>query len=793
MKSLQKFALASLRQNKKRSIATIIGVALSCALVFTIIAMATSIYQMVYQANVEDFGNYHEMYQEVPGDKVSVIENFDGVKQVWYSDPVDFSKLENLGIYNEEFYEESVKNATYLPSYYTLRDHLEDSERSAEKRINVFVKYDDPNQQEKLQRKITDYFAEEYNLDINVRTNTPILILDGQMTELERILSLTLILFVGSVIIIASVFMIRNSFQISMMERLHQFGIMSSLGARPRQIRRTLYLEAAIIALIAIPLGIIIGLIATSILILIVNNLLGDFLSVEVFLSVPPLAILVIVIVSLLIVYLSSASAAIIAGRMSPIDAIRNTNEIKINKKQKIKTSKFVKSYFGIGGVIASNNLKRSRKRYSTTVLSIVISVAVFIGFSTLVDIAFRELTVNFSDYNVDYYVMGGTAEVYDDIISQFKPKQAVYYSATSAGKPYARELQIYDKLSGVAREYNIYFIDKQSFEKIARSNGIKQDFDRVAILVKSYSESHSDGSKTLKTLDGVEVNKDYKFLARVMSYKNVNNGDVPDIDNAVDEDGNPINYDDLVGEDGTFIGYDDVSYDIRIAATTVDAVFSVGYEELPYLIVSQDYYQAGLLNMDEDSDKYIGGTSILSMETGDNNREITKYINNLRDANIEKYPELYGSDLKEQNQLIRNVVKIVGIFLYSFIAVISLIGLTNIFNTISTNVILRAKEFAMLKSVGMTTKEFNRMIKLESFFYSFRALIIGIPIGLAISYGIYYTFSSADFDVGYHVPFLAIILSIVVVGIMVSLVMLYGVHEISKQNIIETIRKDSI
>ena len=513
----------------------------------------------------------------------------------------------------------------------------------------------------------------------------------------------------------------------------------------------------------------------------------------EVFLSVPPLAILAIVMVSLLIVYLSSASAAIIAGRMSPIDAIRNTNEIKINKKQKIKTSKFVKSYFGIGGVIASNNLKRSRKRYSTTVLSIVVSVAVFIGFSTLVDIAFRELTVNFSDYNVDYYVMGGTAEVYDDIISQFKPKQAVYYSATSAGKPYARELQIYDKLSGVAREYNIYFIDNQSFEKIARSNGVKQDFDRVAILVKSYSESHSDGSKTLKTLEGIEVNKDYKFLARVMSYKNVNNGDVPDIDNAVDEDGNSIDYDDLVGEDGTFIGYDDVSYDIHIAATTVDAVFSVGYEELPYLIVSQDYYQAGLLNMDEDSDKYIGGTSILSMETGDNNREITKYINNLRDANIEKYPELYGSDLKEQNQLIRNVVKIVGIFLYSFIAVISLIGLTNIFNTISTNVILRAKEFAMLKSVGMTTKEFNRMIKLESFFYSFRALIISIPIGLAISYGIYYTFSSADFDIGYHVPFLAIILSIVVVGIMVSLVMLYGVHEISKQNIIETIRKDSI
>ena len=134
----------------------------------------------------------------------------------------------------------------------------------------------------------------------------------------------------------------------------------------------------------------------------------------------------------------------------------------------------------------------------------------------------------------------------------------------------------------------------------------------------------------------------------------------------------------------------------------------------------------------------------------------------------------------------------IISIFLYGFITVISLIGVTNIFNTITTNMELRQKEFANLKSIGMTKKEFNKMIRLESIFYGTKSLVIGIPIGLVLSYFLYKAFGiNAEMD--YIIPVNGILISILVVAILVGVIMRYSLNKINKQNIIETIRKDNI
>ena len=137
-------------------------------------------------------------------------------------------------------------------------------------------------------------------------------------------------------------------------------------------------------------------------------------------------------------------------------------------------------------------------------------------------------------------------------------------------------------------------------------------------------------------------------------------------------------------------------------------------------------------------------------------------------------------------------MVLVISIFLYGFIAVITLIGITNIFNTITTTMKLRSKEFAMLKSVGMTKKEFNRMIRLESIFYGMKALIIGIPIGIALSYLIYMAFLNS-IEVPYAMPIRAIIISIIFVLVLISIIMKFSINKINKQNIIETIRNDNI
>jgi putative ABC transport system permease protein len=138
------------------------------------------------------------------------------------------------------------------------------------------------------------------------------------------------------------------------------------------------------------------------------------------------------------------------------------------------------------------------------------------------------------------------------------------------------------------------------------------------------------------------------------------------------------------------------------------------------------------------------------------------------------------------------NLFTLIGIFLYGFIIVISLIGITNIFNTITTNMELRKPEFAMLRSIGMTNHEFHRMIRLESLFMGIRSLLFGIPAGVALSYLIY-RFLSAESGVPYRLPVSSILIAAAVVFVLIFLIMTYSMGKTRKQNIIETIRNENI
>ena len=140
-----------------------------------------------------------------------------------------------------------------------------------------------------------------------------------------------------------------------------------------------------------------------------------------------------------------------------------------------------------------------------------------------------------------------------------------------------------------------------------------------------------------------------------------------------------------------------------------------------------------------------------------------------------------------------KSMILIVKIFLYGFIAVITLIGVTNIFNTITSNMELRQSEFASLKSIGMTKKEFNRMINLETIFYSVKSLVYGIILGLIGTLAMYRAFSMKIVTGEAYIPYSAILISVVAVFILVFAIMRYSIKKINKQNIIETIRKENI
>lgn len=153
---------------------------------------------------------------------------------------------------------------------------------------------------------------------------------------------------------------------------------------------------------------------------------------------------------------------------------------------------------------------------------------------------------------------------------------------------------------------------------------------------------------------------------------------------------------------------------------------------------------------------------------------------------------ELNYYDMDEEAKAEKSIVIVISIFLYGFIGVITLIGVTNIFNTITSNMELRQKEFAMLKSVGMTKKEFNHMINLETLFYSSKSLIYGSILGIIGSYFVHRAFAG-KIDTQFVLPYKAILICILFVFIVVYMIMKYSMNKINKQNMIETIRKENI
>ena len=148
--------------------------------------------------------------------------------------------------------------------------------------------------------------------------------------------------------------------------------------------------------------------------------------------------------------------------------------------------------------------------------------------------------------------------------------------------------------------------------------------------------------------------------------------------------------------------------------------------------------------------------------------------------------------NVKEEMQLVNNLKLVIQIFLYGFIALMSAIGISNVFNTISTNINLRRREFANLKSIGMTDKQFRKMLDLECIFYGTKALLFGIPIGVLICYLLNLGFGNM-FEFIFRIPWLSIVICIIAIYTIVFVTMIYSTKKVRKENIIDVIRNDNV
>ena len=598
--------------------------------------------------------------------------------------------------------------------------------------------------QEIESEKLTEQLKKTYMFDMNkylidLETNP---ISSTSMGDLGKVLAIVIV-----IIVFTSIFCIKNSFDISITEKIRQYGMLRSIGATKKQIKRNVFYEATILGLIGIPLGIILGCLATYILIIISNYYLTDVIQTgfKLELVFSTYAILVAIILGIITIYFSALKSATRASKVSEIDSIRNSANLKISSK-KIKSPKYIKKLFGIGGVISFKNLKRNKKKYRTTIISITVSTFVFIALYSFMELAFQNVNneLKVSDFNISL----STNAINDYSYSKFLKtvnlsgvedyailrNSELSFTGSHSSKEYLEYFGT-KKESDAEEHITIFAIGKKQYDKYIKSLGLNYDDikDKVILFDKQYITSYDkNNNKITKNIRVYDFNK----------------GDV------ITSTNNQLNLE-------------------------IGAISSIGPNLLKnlsnsYLIISDEMFDK--IAKTNNLDIYYKASNADKLQD-----ELDSYLNG----------ESYNIDNKEENvRIMNNLFTLIAIFLYGFIIVISLIGITNIFNTITTNMELRKQEFAMLKSIGMTSKEFKRMIRLESLFMGIKSLLFGILIGIILSYLIYL---SSDSDIPYKLPIVAIIISILVVFILISLIMKYSLNKISKQNTIETIRNENI
>lgn len=610
----------------------------------------------------------------------------------------------------------------------------------------------------------------------DVKYNTNVLAYMGVNRSLgfdEMIYSVCGILII--VIAIGSVLVIYNSFAISVSERKKQFGMLSSIGATKKQLKKSVLHEATVLALIGIPLGIISGIGGIWVTLNVVNHLLVGMNSMTdtnffIRLMVSWESILVSIFLTAITIYISAYIPAKKASKITPIDAIRQTDDVKV-KAKKVKTPKWIRKLFGMEGEIALKNLKRSKKRYRTTVLSLIISIVLFItvnGFTGYMFKGFSDVykTVDY-DYMGSFYNRESTAYSGNilELLKEIQHTEGITkYIAFNGVMGYQEipEEKLEEKLLDVLTKNRVYesWYDSE-----------KKQYRVSAQLIALNEEEQQNYLKKIG-LDSLE--KDEVIL---INYTNMiaTQQVESNITKYKEADKVTLNY---TGEK------DNIPKEYTIKKITKEFPYALENNDIQlYFITSQETVDSLKGELKENYFHYQFAAKTDNIKALENKVEEIKKQNTGLSIN--------GQNVKEVYQANKNLFLIISIFLYGFIVLISLIGIANIFNTISTNITLRRREFANLKSIGMTDTQFRRMLDLECIFYGTKSLLYGLPIGIVCCYLLNKAFGNMiSFEI--TIPWASIAIAIVVVYLVVIITMMYASKKVKKENIIDVLRDDN-
>ena len=854
--------LRYLKQNKRRTLVTIIGIILATALICGIGNICTSFMDYQMRDEIQSSGSFYATFTDIDKEKASVITKSSGVSEYGYKknlgsviwDKKNSTSLD-INVFDKNTinsFQITLKKGSYpkneselivtqdllnkwnkkIGDKITLNlgeliyddmgmiSKLKNSQKTTFKIVGTLDKapynsklfaitgfdINTVNKNEKFDVSIcTKNPKDIYNTAISIGKNIGLVKEDNPKDEsynyneqanlyfkdieynegLLRLLgassysniNITLLLIVGlvaSLVIIATIATIYNSFSIAISERKKQFGILNSIGATKSQIMKLVFLEGFLVSIVGIPIGLLSGTVAIDIVFKVIKTFFKTSMFGELDLRVvfSPIVLILSTLVILLTIFISALIPAINAAKISPLEAIKNSSNLKVGK---IKSSKLVKKIFKTEGELAYKNLRRNKGKFRITLFSLVISIVIFISFNGFVDMFIEANQINYGSITNDLTLYENnllTKEEVQKTIDELKKINGLKDVAIDKG--YNLNLNVH------VDEKNI---NKDLRESLKQSDYVDMDnstynfFDSKLYTPGDFSISNiklSEGKfdrKTAKAENGVILVR-YSYQESLAKKGKVvlSNYKVGDTLNCT------ITSYDSDGKES------EKEVKLKILAITDEILTGNNqYPETSFGVVAYDDLipSLGITDDKSSSNLYYVATN-QEKSTRDEVKKVAEENN------------LSVIDSIDEAQKLEQTMNVMKIFVYGFIVVISLVSVTNIINTISTNINLRKREFAIIKSIGVTPQGFKKMIYMESILYGILSLLYGIPIGICMNV-LMNKILEGVITVQTLIPYKAILICVVAIFIITFIASYIPLKKISKENIIDNIRQESI
>ena len=587
-------------------------------------------------------------------------------------------------------------------------------------------------------------------------------------------INITLLLIVGlvaSLVIIATIATIYNSFSIAISERKKQFGILNSIGATKSQIMKLVFLEGFLVSIVGIPIGLLSGTVAIDIVFKVIKTFFKTSMFGELDLRVvfSPIVLILSTLVILLTIFISALIPAINAAKISPLEAIKNSSNLKVGK---IKSSKLVKKIFKTEGELAYKNLRRNKGKFRITLFSLVISIVIFISFNGFVDMFIEANQINYGSITNDLTLYENnllTKEEVQKTIDELKKINGLKDVAIDKGynlNVHVDEKNINKDLRESLKQSRYVDMDNSNYNFINSRLYIPGYFSISNIKL---SEGKFD-RKTAKAENGVILVR-YSYQESLAKKGKVvlSNYKVGDTLNCT------ITSYDSDGKES------EKEVKLKILAITDEILTGNNqYPETSFGVVAYDDLIPSLGITDDKSSSIYYVATNREKSTRDEVKKVAEENN------------LSVIDSIDEAQKLEQTMNVMKIFVYGFIVVISLVSVTNIINTISTNINLRKREFAVIKSIGVTPQGFKKMIYMESILYGILSLLYGIPIGICMNV-LMNKILEGMITVQTLIPYKAILICVVAIFVITFIASYIPLKKMSKENIIDNIRQESI